>query len=101
MKKLLDFQDILTATRFKDILESNGIACLIKNYYLVGASGMLPPAECALQLWILDDAQYLTALTLIEQNQQPVSSGKSWKCTKCGELNEAQFGVCWKCENSQ
>jgi hypothetical protein len=101
MKKLPTSQDFFTINKLKNILETNNINCFIKNLYLSGAMGELPPQECYPELWVMDDNDYSEALTLIEQNQNSAVAGKPWTCEQCGEQIEAQFNVCWKCGDSQ
>lgn len=84
----------------KNILESEGIECFVKNQYLLGAAGELPPNECWPSLHVFNDADYPRAKQLVEselkmQNNQ--SNAQDWLCGGCGEHVEQPFGVCWRC----
>ncbi len=82
----------------KDLLENQGIACLIKNQYLSGAIGDLPPQECWPELWVSEDRDIEPAQRLIRQALSGPEQGLSpWTCNGCGERIEAQFGQCWNC----
>jgi len=32
-----------------------------------------------------------------KSKKAPKPHGAPWKCPKCGEMLESQFGACWKC----
>jgi len=71
---------------------------VIKNTYLAGAVGELPPIECWPELWVVDDAEYSAAENVLEKALAPLGSvNRLWKCTKCGEEVEGQFTECWNC----
>jgi hypothetical protein len=82
----------------KDLLRNQGISCIIKNQYLGGAMGDLPPQECWPELWVTEDRDLEPARSLIEQTLSGPEQGASpWTCPVCGERIEAQFGRCWNC----
>ncbi len=98
MKKIYSAQDPLMIGHLKNVLESQGIDCVIKNTYLAGAVGELPPIECWPELWVLDDAVYSMAEEVLEKALAPLGPVKrAWKCTRCGEEVEGQFTECWNC----
>ena len=102
MKKLYSAQDPLMIGHLKNVLESQGIDCVVKNTYLAGAVGELPPIECWPELWVVDDAEYPVAAEVLEKALAPLGSVKRpWQCTKCGEEVEGQCTECWNCENSR
>jgi hypothetical protein len=84
-------------THFKNVLEHEGIACLIKNCELGGGVGDLPVFDAAPELWILDDDHEARAVRLLRDSSRPAVHGALWRCARCGEDNEAQFAVCWNC----
>lgn len=98
MKKLYSAQDPLMIGHLKNVLESQGIDCVIKNTYLAGAVGELPPIECWPELWVVDDAEYSVAEEVLAKALAPLGSVKRpWKCKRCGEIIEGQFSECWNC----
>ena len=76
----------------KNLLEAEGIRCVVRNEHLSSAMGELPPAECQAELWVVDDSNALRA----EQVLQRRESGPDWTC-RCGETLGAQFTQCWSC----
>jgi Putative prokaryotic signal transducing protein len=98
MKKLYCDNDWMRVAYLKDALEHHGIECLVKNEYLAGAMGEIPPLECWPELWVLDPerielARRLMRSLLVETDK--VTEG--WRCTECGERSEGQFTECWRC----
>ena len=82
----------------KNVLETYGIGCVVKNVYLASAAGEIPPIECWPELWVVDDARFAEARGLLEKTMAPLESVKrSWKCARCGESIEGQFSECWNC----
>lgn len=87
--------------RVKQLMEDNHIPCFIKNEFAIGAIGELSPMDIMPEVWLTDDAWEIKAKSLLADfSAQPVSQEK-WKCPQCGEVNEANFAICWKCETSK
>jgi hypothetical protein len=78
----------------KNVLQTEGIASAVRNEYLSSAMGELPPAECQIELWVLNDADASRAEALL---RAPPQRGAPWQCPRCGERCEPQFTHCWKC----
>jgi hypothetical protein len=98
MKKLHTAPNPLIISHLKNILESGGIRCAVKNQYLSAALGELPPIECWLELWVLDDARFAEARTVLERTLAPLRPvSDPWTCKKCGTRVEGQFSECWSC----
>jgi len=98
MKKIYTAPDRLMVFHSKNVLESYNINCIIKNEFLMGAAGELPPNECWPELWIEDAKNYDRALKILEKhgNISEIIS-PPWTCTQCGEKLEGQFTACWQC----
>jgi hypothetical protein len=99
MKKIYTSPDRMMVFHFKNILESYHIDCIVKNEYLAGAAGELPPNECWPELWI-DDDKYDQAVSILEQTET-FQTLPTWTCTHCGEVLEGQFTACWQCGESR
>lgn len=98
MKKVYETLDPLAFGHFKNMLEAEGIPCIIRNEYLASAAGGLPPTDCWYEIWIENDHQYDDAKKMIETAlSSEVPSGSPWTCSKCGEENEYNFTECWSC----
>jgi hypothetical protein len=98
MKRIYSSPDLAAVKHLKDLLDSAGIACFMKNdisSYLCGdiaMSGIVP------EVWIDDEARLAEALQIKKDWLAPEPiQGTPWPCPKCGEKIEAQFDSCWKC----
>jgi hypothetical protein len=80
------------------VLETDGIACVIRNDRLAGALGEIPFVECWPELWVVENAFLLRARELIAaaQGAGPIRMD-AWTCERCGERQDAQFDECWRC----
>jgi phage terminase large subunit GpA-like protein len=98
MKKIFSSPIIGEIPQLRNMLESAGIACLIRNEASAGLSPDLPIAESTPELWIQEDERLAEALQIKADFQaSPTIVGADWKCPKCGETSEPQFSSCWKC----
>jgi len=99
MKKLYTFSlaEQAQAGLLKELLEKEGVACLVKNEQLFAALGEIPFLECAPELWVVDDEVWPRAKVLLESWLKEEDNHESWTCPSCREQLEGQFGACWKC----
>ncbi len=101
MKTVYSAPNIALVSLFKNILESHGIECWIKNQFLGAAVGDIPPIECWPQLCVDEDkfeeASRIVEEALSSENDQT----EPWKCESCGEEIEGQFSECWNCGKSR
>ncbi len=83
----------------KGLLESNGIAAVIRGEFLTGGWGELPVDVCS--VWISDEAQYERAQSVLRQflNGELAREHQAspWRCHHCSERLEGQFTKCWNC----
>ena len=96
MKKLTSAETLVLINHYKNLLESEGIPTEVRNQHLGSIMGEVPFFETWPQLWVINDLDYDRALQLIEAADEE-SPADAWRCGKCGETNEGQFGACWKC----
>lgn len=98
MKKIFSSPIVGEIPQLRNMLESAGIACLLRNEISAGLSPEVPINESTPELWIQDDQRLAEALQIKAEFQTaaPVV-GKDWQCEKCGEMSEPQFTACWKC----
>jgi hypothetical protein len=66
MKRIYVAADPLFVGFLRSKLEEHGIACFVKNHFLSGAIGEIPPVECWPELWIVADADEARARELLE-----------------------------------
>jgi hypothetical protein len=97
MKRVATAESLAEIGHYRNVLEQQGIACLIKNEQLSGALGEVPFLECLPELWVLDDADEARAEKLLAELRQEVRGQRPWRCPACKETNEGQFAVCWNC----
>jgi hypothetical protein len=97
MRKVHTSESMVEIAHLRNLLESAGIACLVRNERLAGALGEIPFVECWPELWVRQPGQALRARGLIEEALQPAEAAEPWTCPGCGESIEAQFGQCWSC----
>ena len=97
MKKLNSSESLVTINHWKNILQSEGIACEIRNEHLGSIMGEMPFVEGWPQLWIVNDLDFDRAQQLISDDLMDESPAEPWKCRRCGEANEGQFAACWSC----
>jgi hypothetical protein len=102
MKKLYSSQDRMMVNHLKNILETQGVRCLIKNDFLASAAGELPLTECWPELWVEDDGQFGQALRIVQEAWVAEGdTGPAWSCPRCHEWIEEQFTECWNCGTSR
>jgi hypothetical protein len=97
MKIVYTHENPLFVHNAKNVLISEDIAVIVKNEYLSGGMGDLAPLDTWLELWVINDEDYLRALTLLTPTTHP-SAQKIWRCTHCRENNEPTFDLCWNCQ---
>ena len=97
MKRVYSAEYGLMTEHIKDILQEEGINCVMKNLNLAGAVGEIPPIECWPEVWILEDEDYDRASSIVEDLIKDSDEYRSsWVC-QCGEKIEGQFTACWSC----
>lgn len=92
-------EDVVYLHHLKNILDSEGIDCLIKNDRLSSLAGEVPLTVCWPELWVKDSLKEAWAKELIQQAQQPANPEDNWVCENCGEQHSSQFTDCWNCQN--
>ena len=98
MKKLTSAPTAITVHHFRNLLEAEGIKCVIRNEHFGSILGEMPFTDTWPQLWVVNDLDYDRAKQLISDDGLAECPTEDWKCSNCGEINEGQFAACWKCE---
>jgi hypothetical protein len=96
VRRVFSSFDLGAAHHARNLLQSEGIASLVKNEFLSSGAGELPPAECQIEVWVLDDAQAARAESILRFGAGR-GAGPPWRCADCGEALEPQFTQCWRC----
>ena len=99
MKNVYSSPHLFLVNHYRNIVESYGIPCVVKNSFLSGAAGELPPTEVWPILCVEDERDYDRAKQIVDEELSRLenNTGKQWVCQKCGERIEEQFTDCWKC----
>ena len=97
MKKVNSIESLVTINHWKNILESEGIRCEIRNEHLGSVMGEVPFMEIWPELWVVNDLDLDRARQLLSDDAIAESPVDNWKCRFCGEENEGQFAACWSC----
>lgn len=96
MKRIATSESLAEIGHLRNVLEQQGMRCMIKNEQLSGALGEIPFLECLPELWLLDEDRFDEAQRIIEALRSE-SPAAPWRCARCGETNEGQFAQCWRC----
>ncbi|MCL9782373.1 DUF2007 domain-containing protein [Vibrio sp. S4M6] len=87
-----------------ELLRSEQIDCEVRGEHLFGLQGELPFGEdTEPYVWLLNPYHADKASTIVAEYVAQKHSPKThsdWQCSQCGEHNEGQFAICWKCGNS-
>ena len=98
MRRVYSSFDLVAVHHARNVLESEGIDAVVRNEFLSSAAGELPPADCQIELWVLNDADAPRAEILLRFDRDGLPGpGAPWRCDSCGETSEAQFTQCWQC----
>jgi len=97
LRKVHTAESIIEAAHLRNLLEADGIACVVRNDRLGGIVGEIPFVECWPELWVVETGNYLRARSLVEAALRETAGGIPWDCPKCGESVEGQFEACWSC----
>lgn len=81
----------------REMLEQEGIPCVVRNRALSMTAGEVPPIETWPSLWVVDDAQVPQAQQLIAAVMNDEGAGEPWTCPQCGEEVDGHFAACWRC----
>ena len=99
MTRVYTARILATVANVQNVLEANGIPCLLRNEFLNAGIGELPAAECWPEVWVADDRDAVRARELIaEAIEISASPAAPWRCRCCGEEVDAVFAQCWSCD---
>jgi len=100
MQKFYSDYNQVKVRQVKALLDDAGVPCFVKNEYIQGASGEVPPHETLPEVWLIDNRYLSDAQALLEQLESDLSehADTPWTCKQCAEENEGQFMICWQCQ---
>lgn len=95
MKRVFTSPDSAELGLLKNVLQKAGIRCVERNEQMAQT---IPSAPFQAELWVENEADYSTAVAILEEWQHPShAAGPAWTCSRCGEKLGSQFSKCWKC----
>ena len=98
MIRVYTAQNIALVAPVRNLLEANGIPCILRNDFLSAGRGELPPIECWPEVWVTNDSDAERARELVaEATRGADPDAEPWRCTRCGEEVDAVFAECWNC----
>ncbi|WP_026971949.1 DUF2007 domain-containing protein [Aliagarivorans marinus] len=95
-RSIYNAANMLEANLLKGLLETHGIAVLLKGDGLVAAVGELPTSALEVSLWVKAFQQDYAKELLNDYEQ---SSEREWRCPSCDEINTDAFEHCWQCQH--
>lgn len=97
MKKVASADSLIMINHYKNLLAAEGIRTEIRNEHLASIMGEMPFVETWPELWVINRLEFDRARQIIEEAESE-SPSEPWNCGHCGEQNEGQFAICWKCD---
>ena len=92
MKRVFSSYNQTAVYHASNLLQAEGIEVMVRNAILSSAMGELPPAECQMELWVVNEQDAARAQQVLSRRVL----GPEWTC-ECGEKLGPQFTQCWKC----
>ena len=95
MKQVLTLSESAELELLKNVLENDGIHCVLKNQELAQA---MPISPFNPELWVLNDDDLPQAQKLCHDWFHPEPDDLDvWDCQKCGQRLGSRFDTCWEC----
>ncbi len=86
----------LEVYHLRNLLETEGIYCVIRNEALSQLAGEIPFTECMLELWLKRADDRPRAEDVLKDFRSGPAPAGNWRCI-CNETMEGQFTACWRC----
>ena len=96
-RRLTSHHNLVLLDHWRNLLESEGIPCELRNRLLGSAAGELPVLDCEPQLWVAEHDLAHARCLLASIEAAPALP--DWQCA-CGEHLEGSFSECWACGTS-
>jgi hypothetical protein len=103
MEKFYSDYNQVKVRLIKAMLDDANIANFVKNEFIQGASGEVPPQEALPEIWLINHEDRHKAKEMLEQVDQDLAAlgDEEWTCETCKETNDAEFVICWQCQSSK
>lgn len=99
MKRVYSSLNRLLVHHARNLLEAEGVQCVVLNENLAGAMGEVSFLDCEAQLWVREDRDAARAAAILAA-ERSAQAGPPWRCA-CGEQLDGQFTQCWNCGGLQ
>ena len=100
MKFYSDYNQV-KLRQVKALLDEANIPSFVKNEFIQGAAGEIPPHEALPEVWLIDAGNLPQAQAIVDELERELAEPKAdWRCDQCGESNEGQFKICWQCQHA-
>jgi len=98
MKEVFRHAELHRVTRYRDLLEAEGIQTLIRNEAL--SVNEAPIYEFYPNLCVMNDEDYPRATQLMKKHDERMAVGSEIEvsCPSCGEVNPGNFDECFNCQ---
>lgn len=96
MKKIYTHENRFLVYNAKNLVEAEGIEVMVKNEYAGGGLGEIAAFDTWPELWVANDSDYDRACHIIATSLS-AENAPEWRCPQCGEINDAAFELCWRC----
>ena len=80
----------------RNLLELQGVEVILKNEFASSVIGEVSAFDAWVEVWVLNDDDYEKSCSLIE-NSLSKEDDEEWRCSRCKEVNDASFELCWNC----
>lgn len=98
MRMVYTNENRILVANAKNILESQGVGVALKNEFASSVIGEISAFDAWVEIWVLNNDDYQKACSLIDSSLSKEDDEEEWVCTKCEEVNDASFEVCWRCQ---
>lgn len=101
MKLIYTHENVMLVHSAKNILEQNNIESALKNEYSAPNGANLGISNIFLELWVVNDEDYIRAREIIEREIVNPEPQAMWICSQCKEENAGSFDFCWNCQSAK
>ena len=101
MQMIYSARDSLLVSHIKNLLQARGIDCTLRNEFLAGAMGELPPTETWPELWVAERDVPRAQAVIDNFHTRREQVLPAWRCPRCGEDVDGEFDLCWNCGESR
>lgn len=95
MKLVYTHPSQLIVGNARNLVEQQGIRCVVQNVFAGSAAGELSPIDAWPELWVENDAHESLAKAILANAEN--GADEVWICASCADENVGSFDYCWQC----